>query len=206
VTQALLIFKPDASYRRAVRGRIWDWLQHQEGVEVTTLEWFQAPPSLVESHYDFLRGRPFFPWLVDFMSALPLVVGRISANPATLEQLRFGLGETRIHESRPDSLRGKFGIFGGINVLHVSDSPESGEKEVALWAPHLKATGIEANPSDGATGPDHTYELRSLANLLSAGQHVAVATLEIKRLLQEETALTGDQLTAFDRIMLGAFA
>lgn len=206
MTQALLIFKPDASYRRAVRGQIWSWLGQRPNVDVEALRWFQPGSDLIESHYDFLRGRPFFPWLVDFMSAFPLLVGKLSADPTSLEQLRYDLGETRINESRPGSLRERFGIYGGINCLHVSDSPESGEKEVELWAQHLSLSGIDADPGQDASGPDHTFHLRSLAGQLTADKHADLARAEIGRLLAEETGLQGDRLQKYLDIILGAFA
>ena len=72
--------------------------------KVESLAWFQPPASLVEIHYDFLKGRPFFPWLIDFMTALPLLVGRVTAAADALERMRYELGETRIAQSRPGSL------------------------------------------------------------------------------------------------------
>ena len=112
MAQALLIFKPDAAHRLAVRAGIWSWLCTEREWSIKALTWFHPPPELVRSHYDFLQGRPFFPWLVDFMTGLPVVVGRLEAEPAGLEQMRYELGETRIHESRPGSLRERYGIRG----------------------------------------------------------------------------------------------
>jgi nucleoside diphosphate kinase len=79
VADALVIFKPDASYRLSARAGLWAWLSSERDWKVESLAWFHPPVSLIESHYDFLKGRPFFPWLVDFMTALPLVVGRVTA-------------------------------------------------------------------------------------------------------------------------------
>ncbi|MGH2930920.1 MAG: nucleoside-diphosphate kinase, partial [Solirubrobacteraceae bacterium] len=118
MADALCIFKPDAAHRPAARAALAAWLLSEDGWQVRGLTWFQPPRTLVEEHYDFLRGRPFFPWLVDFMSALPAIVGRIEADAGTLERMRYELGETRIAESRPGSLRERFGIGGGVNVLH----------------------------------------------------------------------------------------
>ncbi|MGA8924501.1 MAG: nucleoside-diphosphate kinase, partial [Candidatus Dormiibacterota bacterium] len=118
MSDALVIFKPDAAYRLAARAGIWTWLSTERGWKVQSLDWFQPPASLIESHYDFLQGRPFFPWLVDFMTALPVVVGRVTAPADVLKEMRHDLGETRIAQSRPGSLRERYGIFGGLNCLH----------------------------------------------------------------------------------------
>ena len=134
MADALLIFKPDAAYRLAVRAGLWSWLASERDWKVQSLAWFQPPASLIESHYDFLKGRPFFPWLVDFMTALPLIVGRVTASDDALKLMRYDLGETRIAQSRPGSLRERYGIFGGLNCLHLSDAPETGAAEVEKWS------------------------------------------------------------------------
>src|SRR3984893_6795589 len=172
MADALLIFKPGATYRLAARAGNWGWLSSERDWKVESLAWFQPPPSLIESHYDFLKGRPFFPWLVDFMSALPLAVGRVSASKEALEQMRHDLGETRIAQSRPGSLRERYGIFGGVNCLHLSDSPESGTAEVARWAKFVQLDRVGAELAVETDKPDHTYHLRSLATQVAAGIHV----------------------------------
>jgi nucleoside-diphosphate kinase len=203
VADALLIFKPDACYRLAVRTAINQWVAREGGWKVQSLQWYQAPTELIESHYDFLRERPFFPWLVDFMTALPVLVGRIGADPAALERMRFELGETRIQESRPGSLRELYGIHGGINCVHLSDSPESGRKELELWEPRLGTERIEVAAIEA---PDHTFHLRSLAGQIAAGIHMELAAQEMRRLLQEESELEGDRFEALSRIILGALS
>ena len=204
MSEALIIFKPDAAYRLKPRAAIWGWLRQQEGVDLQGLQWFQAPTQLVETHYDFLRGRPFFPWLVDFMTALPVIVGRLTAGPDRLERLRYELGETRIQESRPGSLRERYGIFAGINCLHISDSPETGAQETGLWARHVNLEHGDAQLEEDSDAPDHTFHLRSLAGQVAAGMHAELAAQEIKKLLKEESRLEGGEFEAFSRIVLGA--
>src|SRR5205823_2257203 len=109
-------------------------------------------------------GRPFFPWLVDFMSALPVVVGRLEASAGSIETMRYELGETSIQNARPGSLRERFGIYGGVNCLHLSDSPETGTREIALWAGHVDLEGVEVALERKSERPDHTFHLRSLAS------------------------------------------
>jgi nucleoside-diphosphate kinase len=205
VTDALVIFKPDGAHRVAVRAALWGWLQSERDWKLRGLTWHRPSVELVEEHYDFLRGRPFFPWLVDFMSAVPVLVGRVTAEPDGLERMRYELGETRIHESRPGSLRERFGIGGGVNVLHLSDSPESGVKEVELWSHHLALDTVAADLTTTTDLPDHTFHLRSLAAQYAAGTHADLAGQFIRRLLREESDLVGDDFDALVRIVLSAF-
>ena len=206
MADALLIFKPDASYRLAARAGIWGWLSAERDWKVESLAWFQPPASLIEGHYDFLKGRPFCPWLVDFMTALPLAVGRVSASGGTLERMRHDLGETRIAQSRPGSLRERYGIFGGVNCLHLSDSPESGSTEVARWAKFVQLDDVSVDLAVETEKPDYTYHLRSLATQVAGGIHVEIASQMIRELLAEESEIHGDQLQALWRITLGALA
>jgi nucleoside-diphosphate kinase len=204
VADALVIFKPDASYRLAVRANLWRWLSSEYRWKLEALTWYQPPSDLIESHYDFLQGRPFFPWLVDFMTALPLLVGRITASAEALEGMRYDLGETRINQSRPGSLRERCGIFGGINCFHLSDAPETGKSEVERWRTFLPLDAVDVKLEREAEKPDHTYHLRSLATQVANGIHPALAIEAIKELLAEETDLASDQREAFYRVILGA--
>ena len=206
MADALLIFKPDATYRLAARAGLWSWLATERNWKVESLDWFQPPVPLIESHYDFLQGRPFFPWLVDFMTALPLIVGRVSASADALKQMRYDLGETRIAQSRPNSLRERFGIFGGLNCLHLSDAPETGAAEVEKWSRVVQLKEVKVELDTKSTKPDRTYRLRSLATLVAAGIHVELASQVIREQLAEETELEGQQLEALYRITLGALA
>jgi nucleoside-diphosphate kinase len=205
VADALVIFKPDSAYRLAARGGIWGWLSSERDWQIESLEWFKAPASLIEGHYDFLKGRPFFPWLVDLMSALPVVVGRITAEPQALGVMRYDLGETQIAKSRPGSLRERYGIYGGLNCLHLSDAPETGAAEVKRWSEHVQLDRVNVhelgNPADK---PDHTFRLRSLATQVAAGIHTGSASTMIRQLIAEESDLSGDQFDALYRITLGA--
>jgi nucleoside-diphosphate kinase len=206
LADALLIFKPDAAYRLAARAGIWGWLSSEREWKVESLEWFQPPVALIEGHYDFLQGRPFFPWLVDFMTALPVIVGRVTAQDESLKQMRYELGETQIAKSRPGSLRERYGIFGGLNCLHLSDAPETGAAEVKRWSEFVQLDGVKVHLDGSAERPDHTYHLRSLATQVANEIHVETASQMIGELLAEESELNGPQLGALRRITLGALS
>ncbi len=206
MADALVIFKPDAAYRLSTRAGLWRWLSTEKDWKVESLDWFHPPVSLIESHYDFLMGRPFFPWLVDFMTALPLVVGRVTASADALTQMRYDLGETRIAQSRPGSLRERYGIFGGLNCLHLSDAPESGAAEVGKWSKVVQLDRVAVKLDTKTDRPDHTYHLRSLATQVAAGIHVEAASQMIRNLLAQESELEGEQLAALYRVIREALA
>lgn len=204
MADALVIFKPDAAYRLAARAGLWSWLSSERDWKVESLAWFQPPVPLIESHYDFLQGRPFFPWLVEFMTALPLVVGRVSASADALTQMRNDLGETRIAQSRPGSLRERFGIFGGLNCMHLSDAPETGAAEVEKWSKVVQLDRVAVKLETKTDRPDHSYHLRSLATQVAAGIHVELASKAIHDLLAEESQIEGEKVEALYRVIRGA--
>jgi len=132
------------------------------------------------------------------------LVGRVSASADTLERMRHDLGETRIQQSRPGSLRERYGIFGGVNCLHLSDSPETGAAEVGRWAGHVQLDKVEVDVDVDAGKPDHTFHLRSLATQVAGGIHMELASQMIRELLAEESAVEGPELEALWRVILGA--
>ena len=206
MADALLIFKPDSAYRLAARAGIWGWLASERDWRIESLDWFQPPALLIENHYDFLQGRPFFPWLVDFMTALPVIVGRVTASAEALQQMRHDLGETQIAKARPGSLRERYGIFGGLNCLHLSDAAETGASEVRRWSEFVQLDEMKVRLEDSTDKPDHTYHLRSLATQVASGIHVELASQMIRELVAEECALDGAKLDALWRITLGALS
>lgn len=206
MADALVIFKPDAAYRLAARAGIWGWLTSEREWKIESLTWYQPTAALIEDHYDFLKGRPFFRWLVDFMTALPMPVGRITASADALERMRHDLGETRIQQSRPGSLRERYGIFGGVNCLHLSDAPETGTVELSRWAKFVQLDKVDAGLEVDTDKPDHTYHLRSLAAQVAGGIHVDLASQAIRELIAEESDIEGPELEALWRIILEALA
>src|SRR5205823_13417358 len=181
-------------HRLAVRAGIWSWLSTEREWKIESLTWFQPPAALIEQHYDFLQERPFFPWLVDFMTALPLVVGRITASAEALEHMRYDLGETRIAQSRPGSLRERFGIFGGINCVHLSDAPETGAAEVERWSGYLPLDKVEVNLEETSSKPDDTYHLGSPATQMHRGTPVGLAPEVTQALTADETVPTDETM------------
>src|SRR5258708_14055138 len=106
------------------------------------------------------------------MTALPLVVGRVTATADALTQMRNDLGETRIAQSRPGSLRERFGIYGGLNCLHLSDAPETGAAEVEKWSKGVQLDKVAIELDKESDRPDHTYHLTSPPTQLAPGLQV----------------------------------
>jgi nucleoside-diphosphate kinase len=50
-----------------------------------------------------------------------------------IKSARKLIGATNPLESEPGTIRGDYAVEVGRNVIHGSDSPESGQRELGLW-------------------------------------------------------------------------
>jgi nucleoside-diphosphate kinase len=92
--------------------------------------------ALAEQHYAEHVGKPFFEELVAFITSGPLVAMVLEGESAIVAA-RQVIGATNPLEAATGSIRGDFAIAVGQNMVHGSDSPESGAREGALFFPDL---------------------------------------------------------------------
>ncbi|MGY5877275.1 MAG: nucleoside-diphosphate kinase, partial [Candidatus Thorarchaeota archaeon] len=57
----------------------------------------------------------------------------IFESDGVIQGVRDALGATFVQKAEPDTLRGRYGIWAGVNIAHASDAPETAAKEIALW-------------------------------------------------------------------------
>lgn len=98
---------------------------------------------MAELHYAVHKEKPFFPWLVEFISSAP-VLAMILEGQDVIQGVRDELGATFVQKASSDSLRGRYGIWAGVNIAHASDAPETAEKEIQLWT---TKGGLKIEPS-----------------------------------------------------------
>jgi nucleoside-diphosphate kinase len=88
--------------------------------------------ELAEKHYAEHAQKPFFGELVDFITSAPTVALVVEGEGA-IATLRTTIGATNPAEAQPGSIRGDLAVAMPDNLVHGSDSPESAEREIALW-------------------------------------------------------------------------
>ena len=128
--RTLVIFKPDCVQRRLV-GTILARFE-SKGLNVAALKLIQVDRALGEKHYAEHKGKPFFDGLIDFITGGPVVVGVLEGNEA-IAVVRTMLGATNGVAAAPGTIRGDYSISKQNNLIHGSDSPESADREIALW-------------------------------------------------------------------------
>lgn len=128
--RTLILVKPDGVQRGLV-GRLIERYE-QRGLRIIGLKMVHVERDLAERHYAIHRAKPFFGALVDFITSSPLVALAVDG-PNAIAVCRAINGATRPEEAASGSIRGDFALETGQNLVHASDSPETGAAELKLW-------------------------------------------------------------------------
>jgi nucleoside-diphosphate kinase len=129
--RTLLLVKPDGVERRLV-GEILGRVE-RKGLTIAALELRTVSDKLARSHYAEHDGKPFFGSLVEFITSSPLVAAIVEGPRAIAAIRQLAGGTDPVDKALPGTIRGDFGLETQFNLVHGSDSPESAEREIALW-------------------------------------------------------------------------
>jgi nucleoside-diphosphate kinase len=132
--RTLILVKPDA-FERRLTGEIIARFE-RKGLKLVAMKLMQANEELANTHYEEHTDKPFFRELVSFIIRGPLVAMVLEGESA-VAAARQVIGETNPLEADAGSIRGEFATEVTFNLVHGSDSPESAEREIALWFPEL---------------------------------------------------------------------
>ena len=132
--RTLILVKPDA-FARNLTGEIIARFE-RKGLRLAALKQMTMTRELAEQHYAEHEGKPFFGELVQFITSAPLVAMVLEGHEA-VRAARQVIGATNPLEAAPGSIRGDFALEVGQNMVHGSDSAESGVREAALFFPEL---------------------------------------------------------------------
>jgi nucleoside-diphosphate kinase len=136
VDRTLILVKPDA-FARGLTGEIIARFEHK-GLKIVALKDMTVTEDLAKQHYAEHDGKPFFGELVEFITSGP-IVAMVLEGVEAIKAARQVIGATNPLEAAPGSIRGDFAIEVGQNMVHGSDSPESGKREAGLFFPDLGA-------------------------------------------------------------------
>ena len=126
----LIILKPDA-VQRGLADQVLARFE-RKGLSIAGAKLMLVPRELAEKHYAEHKGKPFYDGLIKFVTSSPVMVLAIRGLE-TVTVCRTLIGATNGRKAAPGTIRGDFGMSGGYNLVHGSDSPESAERELALW-------------------------------------------------------------------------
>ena len=130
VERTLILAKPDA-VQRGLIGEIVSRFERR-GLQIVGMKLMQVSNELAREHYKEHVGKPFFNGLVEYITSTP-VVALVIEGPSAVEICRATIGATNPVKAAPGSIRGDLGMQVGRNLVHGSDSPDSGKRECALF-------------------------------------------------------------------------
>ena len=128
--RTLVLVKPDG-VQRGLIGEIISRLERR-GLKLVGMKLMQVDDPLARQHYGEHVDRPFFAGLVAFITSSPVVAMAWEAENA-VEAVRNTMGQTNPTTSPLGTIRGDLALDIGRNLVHGSDSPESAERELALF-------------------------------------------------------------------------
>lgn len=132
--ESLVLIKPDGVARN-LTGEILSRIEGK-GYQLVDIKLIQPERSVLAAHYAEHEGKPFYEPLIEFMESGPIVAIRIAGN-RVIEGFRSLAGTTDPTTAAPGTIRGDLGRDWGLkvqqNLVHGSDSPESAQRELAIW-------------------------------------------------------------------------
>lgn len=102
------------------------------GLSIERMELGLVTPEQAKENYREHEGKPFYDGLISYITSGP-VVKMVVAGEDAVKKCRSLMGATNPLEAAPGTIRGDFGLIMDENVIHGSDSPESAEREIAIF-------------------------------------------------------------------------
>lgn len=125
-----VMIKPDATARGLI-GRIVQRFE-DTGLTIERLEFGMVTAEQAAANYAEHAGKPFYEGLISYITSGPVVKMVVSGDEA-VAVCRKLMGVTNPREAAPGTIRGDLGLTLDANVVHGSDSPESAEREIAIF-------------------------------------------------------------------------
>ena len=138
--KVLVLIKPDAMARKLFGIIMYD-LAHLD-LTMIGLKLVSVQKHLAEKHYEVHKEKPFYNDLLKYIMGeyhnVHSIIAIAYKGEDGIRKLREYAGKTNPDDADPSTLRGKYGKVNSKtnnfdNVMHISDSPENGEKEIAIW-------------------------------------------------------------------------
>lgn len=128
--QTLVILKPSCIERNLI-GEIIGRIE-KRGLIICGMKMIQLDEPILREHYSHLVDKPFFPSIVESMTASPVIVMCLKGVDV-VGVFREMVGVTNGRKAAPGTLRGDFCMSGSLNIIHASDSVENAKTEIARF-------------------------------------------------------------------------
>lgn len=130
--RTFIMLKPGVIQRR-IAGEIISRIE-KKGLQITAMKMMTLDREIVREHYAEHLEQEWYPLVEDFIITGP-VIPMIVEGPKAIMLMRKLCGGTFVEKAEPGTIRGDYalGSINPNNVIHASDSPESAEREIAIF-------------------------------------------------------------------------
>lgn len=128
--RTLILVKPDG-VQRGLAGEIISRFERR-GLKLIGMKFIQMSTDLAQRHYAAHEGKPFYVDLVEYITSGPVVAMAWEGKNA-IKAARNTIGATNPADANAGTIRGDLGMEISRNLVHGSDEPENGKKEVNLF-------------------------------------------------------------------------
>lgn len=130
IEKTYTMIKPDG-VRNGHIGEIVNRFE-RAGLAIEQMKLEMVTPEQAKANYAEHEGKPFYEGLISYITSGP-VVKMVVAGEGAVAKVRTLMGPTNPADAAPGTIRGDFGLIMDENVIHGSDSPESAEREIAIF-------------------------------------------------------------------------
>ncbi|NHI91716.1 MAG: nucleoside-diphosphate kinase [Candidatus Lokiarchaeota archaeon] len=148
--KTLVFLKPDAYCRKYIGAKILQEFLNNKDFEIIGFKEVEVSEQHAKEHYSELEGKSFYPGLLKFITSAK-VLAMIIRGERVIQKVRDFLGATLVEKADENCIRGKYGIYAGINLVHASDSPDTAKRELELWKKYVNLIPTESARIDVET-------------------------------------------------------
>lgn len=128
--RTLIIVKPDA-IQRGLAGEIITRLE-RKGLKIIGIKMMNVDSALLQAHYAHIADKPFYSDVEKFMKSSPVVAMALEGKEC-IDSIRIIVGATDPRKADAGTIRGDMALATGRNLVHASDSVETGKEEVSRF-------------------------------------------------------------------------
>lgn len=130
VERTFVAVKPDGVERILV-GEVVGRFERR-GLKIVGMKFMKVTKEMAEQHYGEHKGKPFYDGLVSYITSGPIVAMALEGKDA-VALARQVIGATKPKDAAPGTIRGDLAVEIGRNIVHGSDSPENGQREIGIF-------------------------------------------------------------------------
>ena len=134
IERTLSIIKPDAVAKNVI-GKIYSRFE-DNGLKIIAAKMAWLSPQEAGEFYVVHKDRPFYKYLVAFMTSGPVMIQALEGEDA-IARNRDLMGATDPKKVAPGTIRADFADSIDANAVHGSDGAETARQEIGYFFPEL---------------------------------------------------------------------